>query len=175
MVDISVENLETPEADFWFLKEPKHPIIARFLTYWTEKCGTRAYPDRADILPADIVPLLPHISIHEVVDGGKDFRARIFGTAIVELVGEERTGMLISEFGYNANPPTQPYTVQRHWMDCLQTAYKEARPVLVGGRMSCSQRPYIIWHGISCPLSNGGSEIQKMIGVLLADHSEAGA
>ncbi len=166
---LTMENLEAPETDFWFLEVPKHPTVARFLTYWTEKRGTRAYPDRADILPADIVPLLPHVVIYDVVDGGKDFRVRVFGTAIVELVGEERTGMLISEFGHSAKLPTQPHAVQRRWRDSLQASYKTGHPVLVGGRMSSSQRPYIVWHGISCPLSDGGNDIQKMIGVMVAE------
>lgn len=170
-----LENPEAPEGDFWFLQEPKHPIVARLNTYWTEKRGTRAYPDRADIVPADIVPLLPNIVIYDVIDGGRDFRTRVFGTAIVELVGEERTGMLISEFGRSTNPPTQPDAVQRHWMDSVQPAYTTGRPALVGGRMSSSRRPYIVWHGISCPLSNGGTDIQKIIGVMVAEHLQAGA
>lgn len=168
----AVVSLEAPEADFWLLDEPRHPAIAQFLAYWTEKRGARAYPDRADVLPSDFVPLLPHIVIYDVVDGGADFRVRVFGTAIVELVGEERTGMLISEFGRCSRLPTQPQAVQRHWMDSLQASYKTGGPVLVGGRMSSSQRPYIIWHGISCPLSDGGNDIQKMIGIVLADYSQ---
>ena len=110
-------------------------------------------PSRADIRPSEIIALLPHIIICDVQNQGADYRVRIFGTALVDLVGEERTGKLISEFGTDCNPPTHPDRVRSRWMDSMQAAYTTRRAAMVTGRMSSSKRPYIVWHGISCPLT----------------------
>ncbi len=130
-------------------------------------------PSRADIKPAEIVSLLPHIIICDVLDKGVDYRVRIFGTALVDLVGEERTGMLISEFGNNCNPPTHADMVRNKWIRGLQASHATGRPALVTGRMSSSKRSYIVWHGISCPLTDntqeGSADISQIIGVMIAE------
>jgi hypothetical protein len=158
---------EAPEGeldDFHFLDAPIHPDVKRLLAYWNEKRGDRSMPVRADIVPSEIVSILPNIVIYDVVDDGQDFRVRIFGTALVELIGEERTGKLVSEFGNNCNPPTNAPGVRRRWMDSLAASYKTGQPACVTGTMSNSRRPYIVWHGISCPL--GEHTTTQMIGIM---------
>lgn len=132
-------------------------------------------PDRTDIHPSEIVSLLPHIIICDALDHGDDYRVRIFGTGLVDLVGEERTGKLISEFGTKYNPPTRAdrIRVRRRWMGSMQAAYTTRRPALVTGRMSSSKRAYIVWHGISCPLTDNAqgedADIRQIIGVMIAE------
>jgi hypothetical protein len=157
------------DDDFRFLDAAEHPDIAHLTGYWHEKRGHRAMPDRTDIVPSEIISLLPQTVIYDVLDDGRDFRVRIFGTGLVELVGEERTGMLVSEFGQGCNPPTNADAVRRRWMDSLSAAYVGNRPVFVKGRMSSSRRPYIVWHGVSCPLSDGHGKASQMIGVMAVE------
>ena len=126
-------------------------------------------PDRSDIAPRDIISLLPSIVIYDVIDEGRDYRVRIFGTALVNLVGEERTGMLLSEFGAKCVPPTNTEAVRRRWMDSMTAAYTSGQPAFVTGRMSSSLRSYIVWHGVSCPLSDGCGKITQMIGIMTID------
>ena len=161
------------EDDFQFLDAPRHRVIERLLAYWNAKCGDHEMPSRVDILPSEIVALLPHIILCDVQNQGADYRVRIFGTALVELVGEERTGKLVSEFGTDCNPPTQTGQVRHRWMSGMQATYATRRPVLFKGRMSSSNRPYIVWHGISCPLTNNTqgvqTDIRQIIGAVIAE------
>ncbi|HEY4345228.1 MAG TPA: PAS domain-containing protein [Parvibaculum sp.] len=166
-MDRDFDIIEFDKETLQFLDAPAHPGIAALAAYWEKKRGNRALPDRSDIDPADIVPLLPHITISEVLDGGADFRIRIFGTALVELIGEERTGKRLSEFGTDCNPPTKAERVRARWMDITTRALTSRRPAFVTGTMSSSLRPYIVWHAISCPLTAGGTEAAQMIGAMM--------
>lgn len=148
------------------LDAPEHPCAAELLAYWNGKRGPRPMPDRADIVPAEIVRLLPNLLICEALRDSEDFRTRIFGTALVQLVGEERTGKCLSEFGERASIPTRSEIVQDRWFEVTHRAYREARPVLVTGTMSSSDRPHLILHGVCCPLTAGGSAIAQMLGGL---------
>lgn len=163
------KNFEDADEDFRFLEAPLHADAARLAEYWHQKRGSRAMPDRSDILPGEIVSLLPHIIISDVIDEGRDYRVRIFGTALVNLVGEERTGMLFSEFGTKSVMPTNADTVRRHWTNSMDAAYTTGQPAFVTGRMSASWRPYIVWHGVSCPLSDGSGKTTQIIGIMSID------
>lgn len=163
------KNFEDAEDDFRFLEAPLHADAARLADYWQQKRGSRDMPDRSDIAPRDIISLLPSIVIYDVIDEGRDYRVRIFGTALVNLVGEERTGMLLSEFGAKCVPPTNTEAVRRRWMDSMTAAYTSGQPAFVTGRMSSSLRSYIVWHGVSCPLSDGSGKITQMIGIMTID------
>jgi hypothetical protein len=161
------EATELAKETLQFLDAPEHPGIAALVAYWEKKRGAREITDRSDIVPAEIVSLLPHITISDVLDGGRDFRIRIFGTALVELVGEERTGKCLSEFGTNCVPPTRTERVRHRWMDIATRSYTSRRPAFVTGTMSSSRRPHIVWHAVSCPLTLGGTEIEQMIGAMM--------
>lgn len=55
-------------------------------------------PQRRDIDPVEIPPrLLPNLQITEVIDGGKRFRYRLVGTAIVNAYGADMTGKFYDE------------------------------------------------------------------------------
>lgn len=71
--------------------------LAALHSYWSDKRGTRAMPSRADVDPAELRALLPHLLLVDVVDGGQDFRYRLVGTEIERQIGRQVTGRLISE------------------------------------------------------------------------------
>lgn len=152
------------EESLRYPPRPEHPGTAKLIAYWHAKCGIRPMPDRADIVPGELAGLLPNIVISEVLRDGEDFRVRIFGTSLVELVGEERTGKCLSEFGVNAFIPTNPERVQSRWFDVTRRSFIVRHPVLVSGTMASSDRSYISWHGVSMPLTSGGNEVAQMLG-----------
>jgi hypothetical protein len=161
------DTMDLADEKLRFLDAPELAGIAALAAYWDRKRGARALADRADIDPTEIVPLLPHLVICETLDGGADFRVRLFGTGLVELVGEERTGKCLSEFGIDCDPPTQAGIVRRRWMDVTRRAFDTRRPAFATGRMSSSNRSYIVWHAVSCPLTVGGTEIGQMLGAMM--------
>jgi hypothetical protein len=73
------------------------PELRVLLEYWNRRRDARPMPARADISPRDIVRSLRYIHIYEVVEGGRDFRARLVGTSVYQGLDQDQTGRLISE------------------------------------------------------------------------------
>ncbi len=64
---------------------------------WQQARGIRGLPSRADIDTADIRPLLPHVQLYEVVDGGRRFYTRVAGSAAATALGYDPTGQFLDE------------------------------------------------------------------------------
>src|SRR3982074_1800575 len=75
----------------------KQSSLRELWTLWNERRGTRPMPAPKDITPRDMKSFLTRVHLYEVVDGGKDFRVRIVGTAITRSFGYDPKGKLISE------------------------------------------------------------------------------
>lgn len=73
------------------------PLLRQLYDYWQKKRGNRAMPSRADIDPAELRAVLPHLMLTDIVDGGRRFRYRLVGTAVAESFGKNMTGMHIDE------------------------------------------------------------------------------
>lgn len=77
----------------------RNPILRRGYDFWLQKCAGRPFPDRADLDPAEIKDILPHLTIVEVTGNGPVplFRYRLVGTAVVNAVGRDSTGYFADE------------------------------------------------------------------------------
>jgi CheY-like chemotaxis protein len=77
----------------------RNPTLRRAYDYWLKKSAGRPFPDRADLDPAEIKDVLPHLTIVEVAgsDAQPRFRYRLIGTAVVDAVGRDRTGCFADE------------------------------------------------------------------------------
>src|ERR1051325_4546970 len=73
------------------------PLLRQLYDYWQSKRSGRAMPRRADIDPAEIPKLLPHMMITEILEGGQRYRYRLSGTAVSEAFGRELTGRYVDE------------------------------------------------------------------------------
>jgi hypothetical protein len=81
---------------------PQSPLSyhADLYRYWDAKRGDRPMPARADIDPAELRGLLPHLTLIERVEGG--FRYRLVGSKVVQDLGREMTGTMV---GSHVTPP----------------------------------------------------------------------
>jgi hypothetical protein len=64
--------------------------------YWRRKAGDRRMPRRADIDPAEIPKLLPHVRLIDVIGPGR-YRYRLVGTEIQMFHGTNPTGRYVHE------------------------------------------------------------------------------
>lgn len=55
--------------------------LLALLAYWRDKRGARRFPSRADVDPAEIPALLPHIILTDVMPDGR-YRYRLTGTSV---------------------------------------------------------------------------------------------
>ncbi len=79
------------------VERPRSAEIQAFAAFWEKKRAARRAPPRSAIDPAEIVDHLPHILLLDVLDGGRDFRFRLVGTAVVRATGRDVTGRTFSD------------------------------------------------------------------------------
>jgi hypothetical protein len=77
--------------------------IVAFYRYWAGKRRGRTMPARADIDPAEIVPLLPGIMLVDVVADERRFVYRLVGTREAAMRGRDPTGRSVAEGFYGAS------------------------------------------------------------------------
>ncbi len=74
------------------------PGPLRFLfVHWTALKGARALPLLSQIDPLEMRPALGYIKLVDVLENGRDFRYRLFGTAIALVSGYDMTNRRLSE------------------------------------------------------------------------------
>ena len=73
------------------------PSLYSLLRFWSDAAHGADAPCRDRLDAFTLRPWLGHISIYEMIDGGRDFRIRLEGTAIVAITGEDWTGKRASE------------------------------------------------------------------------------
>jgi len=81
-------------------RELDHPQTAgpkAIFKLWKEKKGDREFPLKSELHPALLTRYLSQIYLVDILDGGKDFRIRLFGSGVADLLGKDYTGMLLSE------------------------------------------------------------------------------
>jgi hypothetical protein len=67
------------------------PRLLEGFEYWRRKAAGRPMPCRADIDPAEIQKLLPHVRLVDAVGPGH-YRYRLVGTEVRKLHGKDPTG-----------------------------------------------------------------------------------
>jgi hypothetical protein len=139
-----------------------HQIIAddRLCTlyqYWQGKRAGRAMLTRADIDPVEIPRLLPHIILIEVAEGGRRFRFRLVGTAIIQAAGTELTARYLDEVLPDPDYKAHVLSLYRTLMETRRPVYSESEYMSPAGRMDylCSR--------LLLPLSSDGGDDIEMV------------
>lgn len=142
-----------PLADFAGLP----PKLAALHAWWTEKqrAGGGRLPSRADVNPADIPRLLPHIALLDILTDPLDYRYRVVGTRLVEMMGAERTGKRMREV---LTPPAIEATVE------LMTQLLRTRePLAFSGTLFWLGKDYIEFDTLILPLSSDGERVDMAV------------
>lgn len=64
---------------------------------WESKRGAREMPTRRDIDATELKPWMGKLAILEVIDGGDDFRYRLYGSKLRSRLACDHTGRRVSE------------------------------------------------------------------------------
>jgi hypothetical protein len=143
--------------------EPTHPQLRALLGYWLKKKGERRAPTRADIDPSEIVPLLPHVGLVDVVRDPLRFRFRLVGTAIAAGYGRDITGSFLDEVD-----------LDRHEQEIIA----EYARVIETWEPACARWEYVRRDGryvayerMVLPLSSDGKTVDMLFGGCVFDHS----
>ena len=132
------------------------PKLAALHAWWRAKTGTAdALPSRADVNPAELRHLLPHIALVDILRDPLDWRYRLVGTRMVDVMGGERTGKRMREL---LSPPAIEGSVM------LMTRLLETRaPLAFSGTLYWLEKEYVGFHALVLPLSNEGMEIDMAL------------
>ncbi|MGD1934259.1 MAG: PAS domain-containing protein [Candidatus Phaeomarinobacter sp.] len=147
------------------LDEPEHPGALKLWNYWLEKRGDKRVPDRSDIGLTDLSDIAPNLLITEVVEGTTDFRIRLYGSAVAEITGQDRTGKMVSEVGEELGGDTQ-----NRWRAVTARAAENMAPVILKARGSRPETEHLMFHSVTLPLTNGSEEITQYLGGMFTSY-----
>lgn len=139
--------------------EIENAMLRRLFQYWAEKKGERKAPARRDINPVEIPDLLGFVNMYDVQDDSGDYRVRLNGTEVAQMLGQEITGRLCSTIvsGEDATRCKAAFGM----------AVDKCVPVVVGTSLAFCGKPYMAQTVVVLPLSSDGQHID----VLLTGHS----
>ncbi len=89
-----------PPTVFWepTAADVAHPELRFLLVYWNALRGDQDLPRHTQIDPLDMQDALGFIMLLDVMDDGRDFRYRLYGSKVADRSRIDMTGKLLSEF-----------------------------------------------------------------------------
>lgn len=129
--------------------------LRRLYEYWNTKRGDRPAPTRRDIDPVEIPDLLGFVNIFEVQDEPRDFKVRLNGSEVAEMMGREITGKYCSTVisGEDAVRCKTAFDL------CVD----HCRPAIVETSLAFCDKPYMAQTIIVLPLSNDGERVDMIV------------
>lgn len=132
------------------------PELKALYDYWDGRRGARRMPARADIDPLDIPHLLRHLVLLETDEVIENFRYRLYGTAVAEGFGEERTGKSFADLKHVDN------------IDEARAGYRsvhaDGEPHYFPDRAVSSLQHFTSYSRLLLPLSNDGRLVNMILG-----------
>jgi hypothetical protein len=131
------------------------PKIIEAIRYWSAKRGERLAPARADLNPREIKTFLPNLQIFEIIDGGRAFRPRLMGTAIIAAIKEDTTNQVFD--GTSARPVVQRTLRAIRWV------LEHKKPLRTFAQRTAVEGQDFLAHETAfLPLSNDGKTIDMV-------------
>ena len=115
-------------------------------------------PQRRDIDPIELRPVLSHLQITEVIGGGSRFRYRLVGTAIVEAFGAEFTGRYVDEL-ISGERDSFVHA-------CYRAVCASRRPAFVRSKYATIKNIDLTANRLLVPLSEDGTGVNQILGAL---------
>jgi hypothetical protein len=130
------------------------------VAYWKSKREPPAIPGRKDIDPVEIAPkLLPRLFLLDLVDGHQDARYRLVGTALVDWLGRDATGFLISDLYRNDGDMLSKYH------EAVRRVATDKQPVYASGSVSwIKNRQFSRFECVFLPLASDGQTVDIILG-----------
>ena len=139
--------------------DPAYPDLVAILSYWNSKRGQRFAPPRSAIDPTEIISVLPRVKLVDVLrgpEGALDFRFRLAGTEIGNILGTELTRLRPLDL----QPPQFGMLVHQHYAQCIH----ERRPLLHKVEIDSVRRIHS-YARMLLPLSSDGEVIDMLMTV----------
>jgi hypothetical protein len=123
--------------------------------YWQGKRDGNRLPGRGDIDPIDIPKLMPDVALVDILRDPLDYRYRLVGTRLVEMMGAERTGLRMREL---FTPDAVAGTVQ-----LMEHLLVTREPLAFEGRLFWLGKEHRAFHALVLPLAADGETVDMAI------------
>jgi hypothetical protein len=126
------------------------------LDHWEAKRAGRLAPKWREIDPGDIKPVLPFISVADVLESPFDLRFRLVGTALVEAAGYDFMGC-------NLRAMKVLDSDVESWLNYYRRIVDEQRPLFGRYRVTADSEFMRIADHVALPLSDDGVTVNRII------------
>jgi hypothetical protein len=127
------------------------------LDYFEAKTGRARLANRADLVPADLVPYLPHLALLDLIRDANgnfiDFRGRLVGTAVAEFYGD------LTNKGLDAIAPKE---TRDRLIAAVETIDEVRKPLATYSERKTGTGSKVGVHVLFLPLSSDGVIIDKL-------------
>lgn len=124
--------------------------------WWLERCAGDI-PDRADLNPADLKPLLPNLFLVDVEHAPFRIRYRLVGTRATEATGMDITGRYLDDL--------LPAGVDEPWMEYYLQAYSTRQPVFGAVDAPIRSGGRFTYEFGLFPLRKGGATVEQFVSI----------
>ena len=129
--------------------------LRRLYEYWNAKRGDRPAPSRRDIDPVEIPDLLGFVNIYEVQDEPRDFKVRLNGSEVAEMLGQDIAGK------YCSTVISGPDAVR--FNTAFDLCVDQCRPAIVETSLAFCGKPYMAQTIVVLPLSSDGESVDMIV------------
>lgn len=123
--------------------------------WWNTKRGPRSMPDRADVDPVELKPLLPYLLISECLHNPFNVRYRLVGTVVADVTGFDITGRDLASL-----LPPDP---TEDWMGHYARVYQTRLPVFGDTTVPTIHGDPFTYEFAVFPLGKGGDDVAQFI------------
>lgn len=134
------------------LKAQQHRFLLR---YWDDLRGARRMPGCREVDAIEMRPALGYINLVEAVEGGHDFRYRVFGSIVAAVSGFDMTGRCASALRASA------YVVE-FGLAVFRATLRRGEPLFtVHGPPAAVYTA--TWHRLVLPLADEQGEVARLL------------
>ncbi|MGO1118450.1 PAS domain-containing protein [Rhodovibrionaceae bacterium A322] len=134
-------------------------LVSEFQRYWEKAKGRHAIPARADLDPADLHHLLPHMIMVDIEEDPQRVRYRMVGQEIQRVSGQDFSGRYLDELTFS--PPADSGYFLAGYSKVIESQQPHA--ALVPLRLDQSTVAH--YESAIFPLSSNGRRINRCIAV----------
>jgi hypothetical protein len=131
-------------------------VLEQLLAYWDRKREDRAWPMRADIDPADITKLLPHIMLVDIMRLPFRVRYRLVGTEIARMAHFDFTGHFLDQLTFESGDAMD-------WLGCYRQVAETGLPGFGVVHWLSPGAAHRWVEFLICPLSTDGQTVTQCI------------
>ena len=139
--------------------EAGEPDFIALFDYWRHQAPPGRLPGRQHLdpldMPRDLLPLVMLFDVESAIDGAQ-FRVRLAGTKVVQLLGREPRGLLLRQLGL---------TEAGNLTSAFRAAVTLAAPVVYSAPLTLPSRRQVWARRLGLPLASDGVAVDKVLAI----------